>query len=100
MPLGAMKKRKKRGISRIMEPGDAFILYTDGIIESSAANGEMYGYNRFYNKFTELMKASIDSAKAIKAIYDEVENFREPGPHADDITMIILRRKAYRKAST
>lgn len=100
MPLGAMKKRKKRGISRIMEPGDAFILYTDGIIESSAANGEMYGYNRFYNKFTELMKANIDSAKAIKAIYDEVENYREPGPHADDITMIILRRKAYKKTST
>ncbi|MBR4329650.1 MAG: SpoIIE family protein phosphatase, partial [Candidatus Riflebacteria bacterium] len=94
LPLGGMKKRKKKAISKVMEPGDAFIFYTDGIIEASAANGEMFGYERFFSKFTEQMKKNISSKEAIKNIYDEVENFREPGHHSDDITMIIVRRKS------
>lgn len=92
LPLGGMKKRKKKAINKIMAPGDAFIFYSDGIIEASAANGEMFGYERFFSAFTEQMKLNIPANEAIKNIYQAVENFREPGHHSDDITMIIVRR--------
>ncbi len=92
LPLGGMKKRKKKPISKMMEHGDAFIFYTDGMIEASAANGEMFGYERFFAKFTEQMKQNISSKDAINNIFQAMEDFREPGPHSDDITMVIVKR--------
>lgn len=92
LPIGGMKKRKKKPIVKQMEKGDAFIFYTDGIIEASSAKGEMFGYERFFAKFTEQMKKNICSKEAIRNIFDEVEKFREPGHHSDDITLIIVRR--------
>ena len=94
LPLGGMKKRKKKAITKNMEPGDAFIFYSDGIIEASAANGEMFGYERFFSTFTEQMKLNIPANQAIRNIYQTMENFREPGHHSDDITLIIVRRKS------
>ena len=92
LPLGGMKKRKKKPITKMMEPGDAFIFYTDGMIEASAANGEMFGYERFFEMFTEQMKHNAKSKDAINAIFQAMDNFREPGPRSDDITMIIVKR--------
>ena len=92
LPLGGMKKRKKKPIIKNMESGDAFILYSDGIIEASSARGEMFSYERFFATFTEQMKNKVSSKEAIDNIYQAVENFREPGHHSDDITMIIVKR--------
>lgn len=92
LPLGGMKKRKKKPIIKNMEPGDAFIFYTDGIIEASSEKGEMFGYERFFAKFTEQMKNKVSSKEAINNIYQAVEDFREQGHHSDDITLIIVRR--------
>ncbi|MBP5467726.1 MAG: SpoIIE family protein phosphatase, partial [Candidatus Riflebacteria bacterium] len=93
LPLGGMKKRKKKPITKQMEPGDAFIFYTDGIIEASSEKGEMFGYERFFAKFTEQMKLNISAKEAIANIYQTVEDFRESGHHSDDITLIIVKRK-------
>ena len=92
LPLGGMKKRKKKPIVKNMEPGDAFIFYTDGLIEASSEKGEMFGYERFFSYFTEQMKNKVSAKEAINNIYQAVEDFREPGHHTDDITMIIVRR--------
>lgn len=93
LPLGGMKKRKKKALIKNMEPGDAFIFYSDGIIEASSSRGEMFGYDRFFAKFTEEMKKRIPVKEAINNIYQAVESFREPGHHSDDITLIIVKRK-------
>ncbi len=92
LPLGGMKKRKKKTITKIMEHGDAFIFYTDGIIEASAENGEMFGYERFFSIFTEQMKNKNSAKDSINNIYHAVDNFREAGYRSDDITMIIVKR--------
>ena len=92
LPLGGMKKRKKKPINKMMEHGDAFIFYTDGMIEASAADGEMFGYERFFAKFTEQMQQNVSSKDAIHNIFQAMEDFREPGPHSDDITMVIVKR--------
>ena len=92
LPIGGMKKRKKKPIVKKMEPGDAFIFYTDGIIEATSTNGEMFGYDRFYAKFTELMKSKFNAKDAINALYQSVDNFRESGHYSDDITLIIVKK--------
>ena len=92
LPLGGMKKRKKKPVTKIMQPGDAFIFFTDGIIEASSEKGEMFGYERFYSIFTEQMKNKVSSKEAIENIYQAVEKFREAGHRSDDITMIIVKK--------
>lgn len=92
LPLGGMKKRKKKPVTKIMQPGDAFIFFTDGIIEASSEKGEMFGYERFYSIFTEQMKNKVSSKEAIENIYQAVEKFREAGHRSDDISMIIVKK--------
>ncbi len=92
LPLGGMKKRKHKGITKQMESGDAFILYTDGIIEVTAPNGEMFGYERFYNSFTEMMQNGVESKEALNTLFQKMEAFREAGPRPDDVTMIIVKK--------
>ena len=92
LPLGGMKKRKHKAITKVMKPGDAFIFYTDGIIECSAENGEMFGYERFYKLFTDLMKNNKRASEALAVLHQSFEDFREQGPRADDVTMIIVKK--------
>ncbi|NLF95251.1 MAG: SpoIIE family protein phosphatase, partial [Candidatus Riflebacteria bacterium] len=66
MPLGAMKKRRPKIETRMMQSNDAVILYTDGIIECSDKTGEMFGYDRFNSLFDRLMNERVPAAEALK----------------------------------
>ena len=92
LPLGGMKKRKHKGITKQMAQGDAIILYTDGIIECTASNGEMFGYERFYAIFTEMMQNNATAKETLDTLYQHMEAFRETGPRPDDVTMIIVKK--------
>lgn len=93
MPLGAMKKRRGKAAEKYMKTGDAIILYSDGIIECSDESGEMYGYDRFYDHFAELMGSRTPANKAIELLMHRLDNFRKPGPYPDDVTLVLLIRK-------
>ncbi len=92
VPIGAMKRRKPGLFSRTMEPGDAIILYTDGIIECLNDKSEMYGYNRFNEAFENSIKKGCSADETIRAMMKELDSFRTPGPYPDDITLVIVRR--------
>lgn len=92
MPLGAMKKRKSKVEVRHMKSGDAFILYSDGIIECANKTGEMYGYDRFYASYEGLMRDETPAAEALTKMMTQLNDFREPGPYPDDVTLVILRK--------
>ncbi|MCG8422019.1 MAG: ABC transporter substrate-binding protein [Proteobacteria bacterium] len=71
-----------------LDPGDTLVLYTDGVIEATAADGSMWG--------SEALVASIQrhadlSPNAMKeAILQEVRAFMDQ--QFDDITILIIRR--------
>lgn len=92
MPLGAMKKRKPRVEVRHMKSGDAFILYSDGIIECADLTGDMYGYDRFYASYENLMRKRTPAAEALRLMMAELDAFRQPGPYPDDVTLVLLRK--------
>ena len=92
MPLGAMKKRKSKVETRIMQAGDSVILYTDGIIECSDQTGDMYGYNRFRDSFESLMRQKTGANEALKIMMQRLNSFRVPGPYPDDVTMLIIKK--------
>jgi len=93
MPLGAMKKRRGKAAEKFMNHGDAMILFSDGIIECSDESGEMYGYDRFYDHFAELMSKKTPAAQAIAIMMQKLNSFRKSGPYPDDVTLVVLTRK-------
>jgi hypothetical protein len=47
MPLGNKTRKGYSEIEDKLEPGDTLILYTDGIIEATNADGEVFAFERF-----------------------------------------------------
>lgn len=93
MPLGAMKKRRTKTIVKEMQPGDGYILYTDGIIECDNADGEMFGYDRLQDLFNELMKQDLSAKDTITELMRQLDDFRVAGMYPDDVTIVIVKRK-------
>ena len=76
-----------------MEPGDLVLLYTDGVIEATDADGEEFGEARLI----ELLGArrGADAESVLDAVFAEVAEFRSTsGSPGDDITVVVLRREA------
>lgn len=87
--LGAFKKASYREMPIYMQPGDAIVFYTDGIIESKNKSGEMLGYNRF----KLLLQSAWDKnpEKYYNNIYGEYINHVGIDAEADDdLTIAIL----------
>jgi len=73
---------------RRFEPGDLFVLYTDGVTESFNGADEEFGEGRLIAVLQSHRAACPDAA--IQAIVDEVRRF-SPGEQRDDITLIVAR---------
>ena len=72
-----------------LEPGDLFVLFTDGITEAMDANEELFGEERLGALIEE--HADLPFEELRERILREVRAFAgEPGPH-DDMTLILLR---------
>jgi sigma-B regulation protein RsbU (phosphoserine phosphatase) len=70
-------------------PGDRFVLYTDGVIESMNENQEEFGQNRFFLRIKQL--ANRSSSELLSLIVAELEAHQGMGPQHDDITLVTGR---------
>ncbi len=71
-----------------LEPGDVFVLYTDGVTENMNLQQEEFGQDRLF----EIMRqhASDGPEALVDQILDRARHFRGPRPAADDITLVAL----------
>lgn len=78
------------GPTILFEPGDLFIILTDGFIEWTRPDGEQYGEERL----TELIRrrGHESSARLIELVYEEVARFGEGTPQRDDLTAVIIKK--------
>lgn len=77
------------------EPGDALLLYTDGVTECINAKGEEFSGARLEALFK---KCGVNSAQEIQqTIIQSVGQFSEKGNQGDDLTLITIKRRS-RKA--
>jgi len=70
-------------------PGDALILYTDGVTEAENAEEEEYGDHRLDQVLAAA--GSADSAATIEAIVSSVRDFAGEAQQSDDITCLVSR---------
>lgn len=76
---------------RQLYPGDALVLYTDGITEAFNEAGEEFGEDRLLESLRKRCAAS--SKETLGAVVDEVQRF-SPHEQHDDVTLIVAKSKA------
>ncbi len=73
-----------------LEPGDVFVLYTDGITEAEDETGAEFGTGRLVEVVKACRGRRADAV--VTAIHEAVDGFRgEARPRGDDATVIVAR---------
>jgi phosphoserine phosphatase RsbU/P len=75
-----------------LDPGDFFVIYSDGITEAINANQELFGEARLLDTIRQHRDAS--AVQIIDHIVAAVRAYAGPVPQADDMTLVVLRRQS------
>jgi len=75
---------------RSLAVGDRLFFYTDGLTETTNAQGRQLGENRLANIAADVL--SVDLFDVTERIFDQVAKFRF-GPRTDDMTLIAVEIK-------
>jgi phosphoserine phosphatase RsbU/P len=90
-PMGAMPLRQARpAVELAFAPGDWLVLLSDGIYETAAPDGQLYGRQRVQ----DLVRRHRDQCALSLAqlLLADVDAFRARTPQEDDVTAVLLRR--------
>jgi serine phosphatase RsbU (regulator of sigma subunit) len=90
LPLGLLPVGDYLRDERSLAPGDVVFIYTDGITEAANPQGEEYGLERVISLTRDLQDRSVNDLAA--ALDEDMREFVQGVPYADDRTLIILRR--------
>ena len=92
--LGICPEGTYKGMTAALEPGDRFVLYTDGITEAPSLSGEEFGMERFKSFLAEHAKSSAQElCDALVKHVTAWSGTRSREQH-DDLTLIVVDYKA------
>ena len=74
----------------VLQPGDAFILITDGFFEWQDPDGEQFGIERLNSLIHENRDGS--SIDLIRTMHSTVTTFSRGTPQTDDLTAVVIKR--------
>lgn len=92
LPLGLVHPSEYHEITFPFTSGDRLALYTDGIIESSRFDGEIFGRNRLISSLTDANRF-IECEQVLTNIAKELNRFLDGATEDDDLTLLVLERK-------
>ncbi len=77
-----------------LEPGDAMVMYTDGVTEAFGREHEEYGVKRLVETLDAALRANPDAgAETIaETILNSVATFVDGAAQTDDITLLVIKR--------
>ncbi len=78
-------------VSVPIEKGDIMLLYTDGVTETMNRNREEFGVERLKRIF--LKNTDLKIQEQIENIVDEAKTFANRTKIADDITLVMVKKK-------
>ncbi len=79
-----------------IEPGDALVLYTDGVTDLLSPNGEFFGEPRLHEVIREHGRERIQDM--LEYLDDAMIEFRRGTPPVDDVTILAIRREPVKRA--
>jgi serine phosphatase RsbU (regulator of sigma subunit) len=72
-----------------LQPGDVFVLYTDGVVESRSREGQEYGYERLLSALRE--NRHEDAPELHRSLLHDLDEFLEHTEYDDDMTLVVLK---------
>jgi sigma-B regulation protein RsbU (phosphoserine phosphatase) len=87
--VGMMEDMEFGSLQATMQPGDALMLFSDGVNEAMNEAKELYGTERT----GEFLKTAprTSSAELTTAMVAEIKRYEGTAPQADDITVLVVR---------
>ena len=86
MAVAAMEGMKYRQSEIHLDPGDRLFVYTDGVMEATNADNELFGEERMMAALNRDPDAL--PAKLLPSVKKEIDEFVGDAPQFDDITML------------
>jgi serine phosphatase RsbU (regulator of sigma subunit)/anti-sigma regulatory factor (Ser/Thr protein kinase) len=91
LPLGLMPGIRYEETEGSVGPGEAMLLYSDGLVEQHGPGREMYGFPRLRTA----MEGDDAGSELLDRLLEELKAFQGAGvEQEDDITLVTLRRSA------
>ncbi len=90
LPLGMLPGTAYAQGTATLRPGDALILYSDGITEATDASGAEYGLARLKDAVRSV--ASLPAEAAARWIIEDAGRFSRGEKPGDDQSILVLRR--------
>ncbi|MCU1220291.1 MAG: Serine phosphatase RsbU, regulator of sigma subunit [Candidatus Angelobacter sp.] len=92
--LGIFPESAYKSMSAALDPGDRFVLYTDGITEAPSSSGEEFGIERFKSFLAE--HAALSALELCDALVKRVSEWcgNSAREQHDDLTLIVVDYKA------
>lgn len=75
-----------------MQPGDALVLYSDGVLECESPSRELFGQDRLVAALTTRHAQTAEAVLA--AVTDRVAEFQGAAPASDDLSVLVAVRKS------
>lgn len=89
LPLGLMSITEYEHFDVQLEPGDCLVAYTDALIESSDADGEMLGEQGILRILQKL--GDVDGGALIDSLLQEIAGRYPENLSEDDVTVLVVR---------
>lgn len=86
--LAGMSGARYREYSLKVNPGDKIFLYTDGVVEATDKNNELYGVERLLKVLNDNKQLTVH--ETLKKVREDIDLFVGDAPQFDDITMMAL----------
>ncbi|MBL7259200.1 PP2C family protein-serine/threonine phosphatase [Paractinoplanes lichenicola] len=91
--LGNMLARAPRVTTEQLTPGDALVLYTDGITEARDRTGALFGLDRLTSFITEQLALGLPSPEVMRRLIHTIVSY-EQGELRDDASAAMIRWRA------
>ena len=91
LPLGIEVGSKYETATIELQPGDALILFTDGVVEAFNERGEEFGNDRWFGAIRSLPDWSAQDT--LQFLMKRVDEFVGATRQSDDITCLVFRSK-------
>jgi sigma-B regulation protein RsbU (phosphoserine phosphatase) len=88
-PIGLMPVNEIECETIALEPGETFVLYSDGVSEAMNARDDLYGEERFLATLAANRDAALPDM--LSHVLTDVRAFADGAKQSDDITMLAVR---------
>ncbi len=89
MPIGVMSGLTFKQHEFLLNPGDSFFVYTDGVAEATNGNEDLFGPERMLTALNR--EPDAQPAQILANVMYDIKQFVDGAEQFDDITMLCFR---------